>query len=351
MRAGGTTPSRRPVVLRLDAHSRPMIHAERAILASVNAEVLEAEEPKEDVVPEYANRIDAVMVTAKALPAAVIRKLTRCRVISRMGIGTDKIDVEQATRQGIWVTYLPGFCVEEVADHAMALLLSAARQLKESEAAMRSGRRPPVRPDISIRRLSCCTLGIVGFGRIGQAVARRARGFGLRVLVCDPARTAEEARAHEAQSAPLEAVVKQSDFVVLACPLTPQTRGMVDAALLRVMKSSSVLINVGRGGLVNESDLVDALKSGVIRCAALDVFEGVNVLGADGFSTDHPFFGLKNVLMTPHLAALSAEMIEEQRRRGAQAVVDVWCGRRPADPVNPAVRPRFEGGPAGEASG
>lgn len=331
-----------PVVIRLDAVSRPMLPEERDILASIDAEVVEAEDMDQETVKDHADRADAVIVTAKSLKAPVIEKLKRCRVISRMGIGIDKIDVKQASRQGIWVTNLPGFCVEEVADHTMALLLSAARQLKEFETAMRSGFRPQVNPNISIHRLSCCKLGIVGFGHIGKEVARRAKSFKLDILACDPALTEGVAKEYGVQKVELDELLSKSDFVALVCPLTSQTSGMMNAERFQMMKKTAILINTGRGGLINEADLVYALKMGIIRFAALDVFDCVDVLGPGRFPTDHPLFQLENVLMTPHVAAISFEMIYEQRRRGTKTVVDVLCGYRPEHLVNPEVIPWFE---------
>lgn len=332
----------RPMVLRLDAKSRPMLAEERSILDSLNAVILEVEDLYNENIEQIAlEKIDAVIISAKNLHADVIKKMTRCRIISRMGVGVDKIDIEQATRQGILVTNLPGFCVQEVADHTMALLLACARMLKEFEKEMRKGYRIPILLDGKIHRLSNCILGIIGFGNIGRAVAIRARGFGMRILVYDPKIQKKDEHEYKVSAVEFEELLKLSDFVVLVCPLTPQTKQMFKIEQFRMMKKTSVIINTGRGGLIKEDDLVDALTEGVIRYAALDVFEGIDVLNPAGFKTDNPLFLLENVLMTPHMASSSVEMIPEQRIRSANAVVDVLSGQWPEDLVNPEVIPWF----------
>jgi phosphoglycerate dehydrogenase-like enzyme len=193
-----------------------------------------------------------------------------------------------------------------------------------------------------MHRLSTRTLGLVGFGRIGQAVAKRAAGFGMRILVHDPARTAEEIAAHGATAVDLDTLLGEADYVALMCPLLPATRGMMTKREFAKMKPNAVLINTARGELVNEDDLAAALKEGVIRYAAVDVYGGINVFAPEGFPTEHPFFAIENMLMTPHCAAASVEALEDVVRRGAEAVVEVLSGRWPKHPVNPEVEPWFE---------
>ena len=322
-------------VCRLNADTCPMIPAERRVLHEAGIDVVEVETLASRRMPEAAVEADALMVVSARLPAGIIRRLSRCRVISRMGTGVDKIDVAQATRQGIVVTNLPDFCTDEVADHTMALLLSVARHLKECEASMRRGRRP--HDFACMHPLSAQTLGLVGFGRIGKAVARRAFGFGLRVLVCDPALTETESRRYGVTRTDLDRALRECDYLALACPLTSATRNMVGIRELKQMKSSAVLVNTGRGELVNEKELITALREGIIRYAALDVFGTINVFAADGFSTDHPLFTLRNVVLTPHVASNSREALHNVRVRGAEAIVEVLSGNRPQFPVNPEV--------------
>ena len=369
-----------------------MIPPERELLASLDAHVIEIEGACDAEILAAGRECDALMIVSAYLPAPVIAQLSRCRVISRLGTGTDKVDVAAATRQGIYVTNLPDFCTEEVADHTLALLLAAARQLKYLESCMRAGHQPTITPAVSespsptgegkavvrdrrgglravsenplpsgrgqgvgsapsltpatrdprpgtLRRLSTQTLGLIGLGRIGRAVARRARGFGFRLLVCDPGLTPEGAAAEGATLVDLPTLLAESDYVALLCPLTPATAGLLTLREFRQMQPSAVLVNTARGELVNERDLALALATGVIRYAALDVYGELNVFAAEGFPTDHPLFGLENVLMTPHCAAASEESLLEQRVGGAQAVVEVLTGHPPTHPVNPEVQP------------
>lgn len=327
------------MVLRMNSVTFPMVEEERGILEPLGAEIIEIEGADEREALEHAENADAVMIVSAYLRAPVIDQLSRCRVISRLGTGVDKIDIDAATRKGILVTNLPDFCTNEVADHTMALILSVARRIRGYEKAMREGRQPH---DISLTRLSSATLGLVGFGRIGQAVARRALAFGMRVIAHDAFVAPETMAEAGVIPASLDDLLGQSDYVSLLCPLTPGTRGMLSIREFRKMKPSSVLVNTGRGELVVEDDLVTALREGIIQFAALDVFAGINVFAPGGFPTDHPFFEVENILMTPHVAAYSEQAMLDARSRGAQAVVDVLSGRWPKHPVNPEVVPWFE---------
>jgi D-3-phosphoglycerate dehydrogenase len=313
---------------------------ERGILAPLNAKIIEIEGSSDEEISKAAENADAIMVVSSYIRTSVFHVMKNCRIISRMGTGYDKIDVEQAMRQGIMVTNIPDFCTDEVADHTMALLLASARRIKEYDLIMRTGKRP-AGPD-GIHRLSVQTAGLVGFGRIGCAVARRCHGFGLKVLAYDPSLTSEKAAKEGVVSVPLNQLLEESDYVCLLCPLLPSTRKMIAMQQLKMMKKTAVLVNTGRGELVDEEDLVIALRTGIIRFAALDVFAGINVFAQGGFSTDHPFFDLENVLLTPHVSAGSEESLADARRRGAQAVVDVLNGKLPLHLVNPEVRPWFQ---------
>lgn len=328
------------VVLRLNAQSSPVLPGEREVLSSLDAELVEIEGAEDGDILRYADTADALMVVAGYVRGSVIERLSKCRLISRIGTGVDKIDVDAATGKGIIVTNVADFCTDEVADHTMALLLSVARKLKFYENQIRRGRQLELSEPCD--RLSLRTLGIVGLGHIGRAVAKRALGFGMRVIGFDPGISAEEMLSSGVAKTDMDTVLAESDYLSLSCPLNDATRGMLSIRELRKMKPSAVLVNAGRGELVVEEDLVAALREGIIRFAALDVFSGINVFATGGFSTDHPLFGLENVVMTPHMAAYSTEAFLDSRVRAAQAVVDVLSGRWPKDPVNPGVVPWFE---------
>jgi D-3-phosphoglycerate dehydrogenase len=329
-----------PLVVRLNAETCPMIPEERAILAAIEAKVTGIEGTDDDEILAHARDCDALMVVSSHVRGDVIEGMARCRLISRLGTGVDKIDTEAATRHGIMVTNLPDFCTDEVADHTLALLLSVARKLNAFECAMRGGQQ--LRDAIDIHRLSTRTLGLIGFGRIGRAVGRRARAFGMGLLVVDPALSPVKAAVESASLVDLDTALAGSDYLCLLCPLTPATRGMLGMREFRKMKRAAVLVNTSRGELVKEDDLVAALREGIIRAAALDVYAGINVFTPEGFPTDNPLFSLPNVVMTPHVAAYSMESMVEQKVRGAQAVVDVLTDKWPAHLVNPDVSPWFD---------
>jgi len=321
-----------PKVIRLNAETFPFQENERQILDSINAEIIEVELPDECIDLAEA---DAIIIVSAYLKKPLIDKLKKCRIISRMGTGIDKIDIETATQKGILVTNVPAFSTLEVADHTMALLLSAARQLKDYERFMRLGKQP--HDMINMHRLSTRTLGLVGFGKIAQAVAKRALAFEMRVITSDPRGAPLDGTFAEVEFCDLDTVLKESDYLSLLCPLMPSTHSMIGANEFAKMKSSAVLINTGRGELVDEDALVKALQQGIISYAAIDVFGQINVFSKGGFETNHALFSLDNVQLTPHVAAYSQEAMEEVQQKAAQAVVDVLSGRQPQNLVNPEL--------------
>jgi D-3-phosphoglycerate dehydrogenase len=329
-----------PVVVRLNARTLPMTDAERGYLAAMGARVVEIEGSTDDEILAACREADAILIIAAYLRTPVIRGLNRCKIISRIGTGVDKIDIDEATRKGIIVNNLPNAFTEEVADHTLALLLGAARRIKFLDGAMRQGLRPSCGA-AGFHRLASQTVGIIGFGLIGRAVARRCQAFGLRVLAIDPCLTPELAAREGVTIADLDTILAESDYLCPLCPLMPATRGMLAMPQFRQMKRTAVLVNTGRGELTNEDDLAVALKEGIIRYAALDVFGVVNVFAEEGFPTTHPLFRLDNVLLTPHFGAASEEADADCRRRAVQAVADTLAGKWPEHPVNPTVQPWF----------
>ncbi|MCC6579168.1 MAG: C-terminal binding protein [Phycisphaeraceae bacterium] len=328
-----------PTIVRLNSRTMPLNDMAREMLATLSPRLVEIEGGDEAEILAAAREADAIMIISAYLHAEVIRDLKHCKIISRIGTGVDKIDIAAATRKGIIVNNLPDVFTEEVADHTLALLLAAARRLKALDHDMRAGRRPA--SVAGFHRLSAQTVGIIGFGLIGRAVARRCRAFGMTVLANDPCLTPEQAAAEDVTIADLDALLAESDYVCPLCPLLPSTRGMLALPQFRNMKRTAVLVNTGRGELANEDDLAAALREGIIRYAALDVFGCVNIFGEGGFPTRHALFRLENVLLTPHWAAASEESADECQRRAARAVVDVLSGRWPEHAVNPEVTPWF----------
>ena len=284
-------------------------------------------------------RIDAIAVVAAKLNADMITRMVKCRAIGRYGTGTDNIDKAEATAQGIVVTNVPDFCLSEMADHTMALLLGLARRLVVMDRSTRTGdwqarvRQP-------VRRVAGKTLGLIGFGRIGKEVARRAAAFDLRTVVFDPFVDHDAAEQFHVTPLTLPELLRASDFVSLHLPLTPETLHFIGEAELRLMKPTAFLINTARGAVVDESALVKALGEGWIGGAGLDVFEGLAMFDPDPTVPEHPFFQLDNVILTPHSGGCSVESLEQLCREGAQQVISVLKGNWPTHCVNPEVIPR-----------
>ena len=257
-------------------------------------------------------------------------------VVSNFAIGVDNIDVAEASRRGILVCNTPGVLTDTTADLAFALILSAARRVPEGIDAVREGEWLTWEPEFMLGvDVYGATLGIVGLGRIGQAVARRARGFGMTILALTRTPNPELCKDLGVELvSSLEELLERSDFVSLHAPLTEQTRGLIDAAALRRMKSTAILVNTARGPLVNQDDLVRALESNEIRFAALDVTV------PEPLPTDHPLAHMTNCLVLPHVGSATEAT---RGKMGMMAVVNLIAaldGERPPHMVNPEV---FEG--------
>lgn len=277
--------------------------------------------------------IPAAIIGLLPFRAAEIGALRRTGLLVRAGIGYDVIDVAAATAAGIWVANVPDYCVDEVADHAMLLLLSAWRRLTELEAVWHAGAW--VNPDLvpPVHRVRGRRLGIVGFGRIGSAVASRARGFGYEVVAHDAFVADEVLRQAGVRPIGLDDLFATSDAVSLHCPLTPETRFLIDTERLARIRPGLVLVNTSRGGLVDLAALDVALEDGRIAAAGLDVLE-------DEPNPDltRALFKRPNVLLTPHLAWYS---LEARRDLALQAAEEAWryiSGGRPRNLVNPGAR-------------
>jgi D-3-phosphoglycerate dehydrogenase len=280
-------------------------------------------------------------VVSSRVPRSVIAKLDRCRVIARLGAGTDKIDIDEATVRGILVTNVPDFCLNEQAEHTMALLLAFARRLPFMTDAMKSfqwgARQHP-----GVHRVAGQTLGLLGLGASAQAVAQRAAAFGLKLLawVRNPSKYQDLAAQLNVTLVPLERLMVDCDFISIHLPLCNSTHHLLSASLLSLMKPTAVLVNTARGAIVDETALVELLKQRKIGGAALDVFEGIDVFAMPGTPASHPLLELDNVILTPHCAGSSVESSLDSGIRGVRNAVDVLLGQTPRHIVNPDVVPR-----------
>lgn len=276
---------------------------------------------------------DAIAILAGSGPKftrEVLNRLPACRAIVRYGVGTETVDLQAATQAGILVANVPDYCTEEVATHTLALILACERKLLQAQRATAGGQWQiaGVRPLFSTEDQ---VLGIVGFGRIGQAVARKAQPFGFEILVFDPFVTADMAAERGVTLVDLAALLSHSDVVSLNAPLTDDTYHLINAATIEHMKPTAFVVNTSRGDLIDEAALLDALNRGRLAGAALDVFEIEPVPG------DHPLLHSERCLVTPHMAWYTEQASERMRRLASREVARVLRGEPPHHLVNPDV--------------
>ena len=332
-------------VVRLNAELFPITRFEQEKYAEHGVTPIAVEVHSGEELIEHVKDADAVMVVSQSLPAEVINAMQQCRVICRLGAGTDKIDVAAATDRGIVVANVPDFCVEEQADHAFALLLALARRLNEMRHCMLEGRygdgREQSRP---LRRLPGRTLGLVGFGHSAKAMARRAAGFGMQVLATRRNMSAVDVATESPgiRLVSLDQLLAESDYVSLHLPLNEATRHLFDKETLTKMKSGSILINTARGAIVDEDALAEMLEARHLAGAGLDTFEIVDVHHPQSARPTHRLFQMENVVFTPHVAAFSVDSSRDVGFGSVANLTAVLAGRWPrADRiVNPHVTPR-----------
>ncbi len=291
---------------------------------------------------------DVVATIGTAMPRRVVDALGagHARAIARFGTGTDKIDVARATELGIVVCNTPYFCVEDMADHVMAMVLHFNRQLGPAHRAMQDGDLARARRFIArANRMSASTLGLIGFGRSAVHTAQRARGFGMRVLATrsNPRASRDEADALGVEMTDLDTLLHASDYVSLHVPLTKATEGMIGDAALAKMKPDAVLINTSRGKLVDEDALFRALTQGRIAGAGIDTYGGIDIFVDRIEPPVHPLAALDNVILSPHTAGNSVQARFDMMDAGVQNLIALRAGRMPAPEtiVNPEARPRF----------
>ena len=312
-------------------HVWPTTDPERAVLEAAGAKVIVAPDGNEDTLINLAKDVDAIMTCFAKVTEKVIRSAEKCVAIGRFGVGTDNIDVATATELGIPVTYVPDYCVDEVSDHVLAMLHTWNRKIALFDQSVKSEGWGHLGLTMRIKRLRGKTIGIVGFGRIGQAVAEKASVFGLKILASDPVTPKEIVESYGGQLVTFEELLKQSDFVSLHAPLTPATEKLIGSREFGLMKDDSFLINAARGPLIDESALYDALSNGKIGGAGLDV------MVENEPPKDHPLMQLENILITPHTAFFSQESTLELEERAASEVVRVYKNIMPENLVNKEV--------------
>jgi D-3-phosphoglycerate dehydrogenase len=304
----------------------PSLDPAMAALARLDPEMRMAKSASAEDILAVARDADAVLVTYARLTGDLIRRLERCKAIGRFGIGVDNIDLPAAAEKGITVTYVPDYCVREVSDHAMALLLALARKIPFSNKLVQAGRweMPAVVP---LHRLDGRVLGLVGFGNIPRALAPKAQAFGIRVVTHDPYVSPEVVKALGVEAVDFDRLLAISDYVSLHAPLTPATRGLFNADIFAKMKPGALLINTARGPLIDEQALVAALKAGQLGGAALDV------VPTEPLPKNSPLIGHDDIILSPHTAFYSEEALHELQTKCASDVARVLRGETPVYPV------------------
>ncbi len=303
------------------------VSVEQGVLDEVDGRIERIENLAAPGLTPLLSEAAALMVTVQQVTDEVLARMDHCKIVSRVGTGIDAIDVEAATARGIWVTNVPDYAVDEVATHTLSLLLALARRLPAWTESTRNGRW---NDDIGrpIYRLSGQILGLVGFGRIGRATAKKAIAIGLNVIVFDPHLSSSEIQEHGVVPVSWEEIWRSSDYVSLHTPLNEKTQGMVDEVTLGMMKEGSFLINTARGGLINEQALLQAIERGQIAGAALDV------MVQEPPPADHPLLQERRIIVTPHIGWYSEDSGHEVRTKAAEDVARVLRGQEPARPVN-----------------
>jgi D-3-phosphoglycerate dehydrogenase len=310
----------------------PDLEVEQGVLGEIGIELVEAPDGDEDTLAGLADGVSGIMTcwaqtTRKVIEAA----MPELMVVSRYGVGLDNIDVEYATAHGIPVTYVPDYCMVDVAEHTLALLLSLSRKVARLAGKVKEGTWD-IQSGVPLSRLTGRTLGLVGFGRIAKEVTVRAQAFALRVLACSPSLTPQRGSEYGVEVVEFDDLISTSDYISLHCPSTEDTNGLIGSEALGKMKPSACVINTSRGDVIDESALVEALDAGEIAGAALDVRIQEPPEAGD------LLMQMENVINTPHAAFYSTESLIELRERTAWETRRVIEGSEPENLVNPDYR-------------
>ena len=304
----------------------PNIDIEKNFFDSKNIELVVSKN-KSDLKKQIVDA-DGLLFCFESIDEDILRSSKNLKVAQRYGIGVDNINIEVATELGIVVSNIPDYCIDEVSDHAMSMILSLNRLLARDSDLVKKGLWNEIKKDKRVYRLSEATLGLLGFGRIGRRISKKAKNFGLKVIAYDPYLNEKEIDDVEIHS--LNKVLKDSNIISLHLPLTEQTNHIIDTEQFDLMNKDTILINVSRGGLINEEALIKNLINGKIRGAGLDVIESSTDKTNDLFSFD-------NVIITPHTAFFSQESSEELQLRSSMQLYDVLTGSKPKFLINPDV--------------
>ena len=303
---------------------------EGRILAQAGAMMVVAETGEEDELVGLAPEVDGILTCWKPVTKKILQTATRCQVVGRYGVGLDNIDVTHSTSAGIVVTNVPDYCQEEVSDQAMALLLSCARKVTFYDRAIKAGNYD-LQAGVPLYRIAGKTLGIVGFGKNGRTLYRKAKGFALNVITYDPYLTEKMLESYDVDLVDIEELLSRSDYVSVHVPLTEDTKHLFDYEAFSRMKSTAIVINTSRGGVIDSQGLLQALNEGKIAAAGLDV------LDQEPPAPDDPLVSHAKTVVTPHAAFYSEESLLELQETAARQVAAVLTGEVPEYIVNREV--------------
>jgi D-3-phosphoglycerate dehydrogenase len=309
---------------------------ERQRLEAIGVDLIEQKSATEDQIIAACAEADAVILEGAKTPltARVVSALPRCRVIAKYAVGVDNVDIPAATNAGIVVANAADYCTEEVSDHAVALLLAAARRVVQMDRHVRAGKWAGFSRDHPLRRISQLTLGLIGLGRIARATVRKMAGFRLRIIATDPY-LGSHASEPGVEIVTMAQLLQESDLISVHVPLTTETRDLLNRSTFRMMKPNAIIVNTSRGPVINQDDLIHALQEKWISGAALDVVE------EEPLPLSSPLREFDQVILTPHSAADSSDSMMHVRRTVIDSVEAVLTGYWPPFPVNPNVSPRL----------
>lgn len=320
----------------------PMIPHDKEEYRNIGAEFLTSPCQTEDDIIAAAQDADAVITMMRPFTRKVIERLNKCKLIYNLGSGYEAINIEAATEHGICVSYPDDYCSEEVAEHTMAMVFACARKIPRLDRAVRAGKwasyeKKEIRSQIlpPMFQLKGQTLGLIGFGRIGQKVAPKAKGLEMRVIAFDPYLPSEVFEELGVESVSFNYLIENSDYISIHALFTPEARHLLGADEFQRMKSTAYVINCARGEFIEEQALHTALSQGYIAGAALDVLQ------TEAVTLDHPLLKLENVILTAHSAYYSEESILKYRVRPYQEIARIVRGEWPQWLINPEVKENF----------
>tara|TARA_B100000029_G_scaffold502566_1_gene578040 strand:+ start:1036 stop:2019 length:984 start_codon:yes stop_codon:yes gene_type:complete len=305
----------------------PNINIEKKIIEDNGHELIVSPNSDTETLKNLIKDVDAILFCFADINEEVLGAAEKCKVACRYGIGVDNIDIKKATELGIIITNIPDYCLDEVSDHVLAMLLTLNRSIIPHDKKVKRGLWHEVNKVERVRRLSESTLGIIGYGRIGRKVAEKANIFGIKVMAFDPILNGDDEK-NNVQSVTLDFLIKNSDFITLHIPLIKETKHLISFDQVQMMNDDVIIINAARGGLINEDALIHGLSTGKILGVGLDVMED-----------DHPkasnkLFGFDNVIVTPHTAYFSQESNQELQRRVVGEALTVLGGNLPENLIN-----------------